>query len=132
MSCMDCDLISGKVDVPGGTILRTENWIIDHCIGPLNLGTLIVKPLRHCVHVWELTPEEALELGPLLKKTSGVIQNLTGCDQVYVCLWSHMYWRPGHIHFVLQPSWNDFKDSYDTPGPGRCRFGLPKLHKTAL
>jgi diadenosine tetraphosphate (Ap4A) HIT family hydrolase len=43
-------------------------------VGPLGVGTLIVKPLRHCVHVWDLTAEETLELGPLLALVAGAIR----------------------------------------------------------
>jgi ATP adenylyltransferase len=76
-----------------------------------------VKPLRHCLALTDLTPEESAELGPLLQRTSGVITQLTSCDQVYACLWSHMAWTPGHIHFVLQPAWDAQRAEYERPGP---------------
>lgn len=28
-----------------------------------------------------------------------------------------MGWEPGHLHFVLQPSWNDFQPDHERPGP---------------
>jgi hypothetical protein len=46
-----------------------------------------------------------------------VIKGLTDADQVYACLWSHADWRPGHIHFVLQPAWNALRSRYAGPGP---------------
>ena len=116
-NCLACDLTSGKLDLPGGRITATRHWVVEHCIGPLPLGTLIVKPFRHCLHVWDLTEEETEELGPLLRKVSAVIKNITNPDQVYVCLWSHAGWTPGHIHFVLQPSWNDLQNEFQRPGP---------------
>jgi diadenosine tetraphosphate (Ap4A) HIT family hydrolase len=78
---------------------------------------LIVKPFRHCLYVRDLTAAEARELGPLLQRVSQVIQALTEADQVYVCLWSHPGWQPGHIHFVVQPAWNRWRDEYGRPGP---------------
>ena len=45
------------------------------------------------------------------------ITELTECDQVYVCLWSHAGWTPGHIHFVLQPAWNNQQTAHERPGP---------------
>ena len=48
---------------------------------------------------------------------TGVIRSILDADQVYVCLWSHMGWTPGHIHFVLQPSWNRLQERYPRPGP---------------
>jgi diadenosine tetraphosphate (Ap4A) HIT family hydrolase len=91
--------------------------VVEHCTGPLGVGTLIVKPLRHCIRVSELTEAEASELGPLLRRVCHAVQSLCEADQVYVCLWSHAGWEPGHIHFVVQPSWDRYRESYPGPGP---------------
>jgi len=114
--CLACNLINGRLDLPGGRIYATPHWVVEHCIGPLGVGTLIVKPFRHCVHVWELTDEEVSELGPLLRRVATTIRILLNPDQVYVCLWSHAGWKPGHIHFVLQPSWNRLQGAHRHPG----------------
>jgi len=115
--CLGCGLTGGKLDLPGGRIYATEHWVVEHCIGPLGVGTLIVKPFRHCIHFWELTHEESNELGPLLKLVASTIQRLLDPDQVYVCLWSHAGWAAGHLHFVVQPSWNDLHKTHQRPGP---------------
>jgi diadenosine tetraphosphate (Ap4A) HIT family hydrolase len=101
--CFACDLAEGRVPLPGGSIHATDHWLVEHCVGPLGVGTLIVKPRRHVVHVSELGEEEASELGPLLRKTASVVTELMQPDQVYVCLWSHRGGVPVHIHFVVQP-----------------------------
>ena len=115
--CLACDLTSGNRALPGGRIYETSAWVVEPCIGPLPVGTLIVKPFRHCLSISDLRPDEAEQLGPLLSLTSHAITELTKCDQVYACLWSHANWTPGHIHFVLQPAWNSQNDAYDRPGP---------------
>lgn len=115
--CLACDLSRGRQDLPGGQIYATGYWAVEHCIGPFGVGALIVKPLRHCMQVSELTAEESAELGPLLQRTTSVIESLVEPDQVYVCLWSHAGWTPGHIHFVLQPSWNRYQEEHEKPGP---------------
>jgi diadenosine tetraphosphate (Ap4A) HIT family hydrolase len=84
-------------------ILDTDHWRVEHTIGALGVGTLIVKPRRHVLHVGDLSDDEAAELGPLLRDVSRVAQELNGADQVYVCLWSHAGGVPCHIHFVVQP-----------------------------
>jgi hypothetical protein len=61
--CLACDLYDG----PGGVIHETPHWVVEHCVGPLGPGTLVVKPKRHVVHVADLSSEEADELGPLLR-----------------------------------------------------------------
>jgi diadenosine tetraphosphate (Ap4A) HIT family hydrolase len=116
-NCLACDLINGKRDLPGGRIYQTTHWVVEHCIGPFGVGTLIVKPFRHCTHLWELTDEETEELGPLLSLVSKTIRTVLEPDQVYVCLWSHAGWEPGHIHFVVQPSWNRLQAEHERPGP---------------
>lgn len=107
MACLACDLIEGRLEVPGGTIHASERWVVEHCIGPLPLGTLIVKPRRHVLHVADLDADEAGELGEVLQQATSVVTALTAPDQVYVCLWSHAGGEsgdmPGHIHFVVQP-----------------------------
>jgi diadenosine tetraphosphate (Ap4A) HIT family hydrolase len=67
------------------------------------VGTLIVKPKRHVVHVADLAPGEAAELGRLLQQASAVVTELERPEQVYVTLWSHLDAVPRHIHFVVQP-----------------------------
>ncbi len=101
--CMACELSRGEVDLPGGLIHRARCWIVEHCIGPLGVGTLIVKPERHVTSVAGLTKVEAIELGPLLHRASAVTGQLVSAEQVYNCLWSHAGGHPVHIHYVVQP-----------------------------
>jgi len=115
--CLGCNLTKGKIDLPGGKIHTTSHWVVEHCIGPLGVGTLIVKPIRHCTHFWKLNDEETKELGPLLRLVATTIQTILKPDQIYVCLWSHAGWKPGHLHFVLQPSWNHLQRKHQRPGP---------------
>ena len=95
----------------------TGRWIVEHTVGPLGVGTLIVKPRRHVVHVWELDEEEARELGPLLRRVTAILAELTEPDQVYVGLWSHHGGRPVHIHFVVQPVTPALMDEIGDFGP---------------
>ena len=63
--CVACDLTAGRRPLPGGRIHSTEHWAVEHCIGPLGLGTLIVKPIRHVSSLAALTEAEAH--GPALQ-----------------------------------------------------------------
>ncbi len=96
---------------------RTTHWLVEHCVGPLGLGTLIVKPERHVTAVADLTDEEAQELGPLLRLTSKVARQLIQAEQVYNCLWSHAGATPGHIHYVVQPVTKQQMTDFDCYGP---------------
>jgi len=115
--CEACRLMNGDAPLPGGRIFQTAHWVVEHCVGALGVGTLIVKPFRHTLHVSALTSDEAEELGPLLSRTADVVQTLAAADQVYVCLWSHAGWQPVHIHFVLQPVRAELRERYQGPGP---------------
>lgn len=101
--CLGCELISGVASVPGGFVCETKHWVVNHCVGPLGLGTLMVAPRRHVVRVSDLSDEEATELGPLTRRTASVIDEILGPEQVYVCLWSHGAHGPKHLHWVVQP-----------------------------
>jgi diadenosine tetraphosphate (Ap4A) HIT family hydrolase len=98
-----CELTAGERALPGGLIHETPHWVVEHCVGPLGLGTLIVKPKRHLTHIWELDEAEALELGPLLQRAAAALCELLEPEQVYATLWSHAGGAPVHIHWVLQP-----------------------------
>ncbi len=103
VGCLACDLTAGRRPLPGGPILDTRLWRVEHCVGPLGVGTLLLKPLRHVTRVSELTAEEAGEQGGLLHRCAGVIDEILSPAQVYVCLWSHAGGQPVHIHYVVQP-----------------------------
>ncbi len=101
--CLACELASGARELPGGRIVEVPGWVVEHCVGPLGAGTLVVKPLRHVTHVWELDDDEAAQLGPLLRRVARAQHELLGPEQLYVTLWSHSGGVPVHIHWVLQP-----------------------------
>lgn len=107
VGCLACDLAHDRLPLPGGVVQATALWRVEHCVGPLGVGTLLVKPLRHVESVGGLTSEESAELGPLLTRVAGVVQRLVSPEQVYVCLWSHAGRAPGHVHFVVQPATAD-------------------------
>lgn len=81
--CLACDLAGGRRPLPGGLIHQTDHWRVEHCVGPLGLGTLVVKPRRHVTAVADLSPTEAHELGPLLQQASAVAGLLVDAEQVY-------------------------------------------------
>jgi diadenosine tetraphosphate (Ap4A) HIT family hydrolase len=116
--CIACDLTAGREPLPGGVIADSGSWHVEHCVGPLGVGTLIVKPVRHVLHVADLTAEEAVELGPLLQKAASIVTELVQPEQVYVCLWSHAGGEPGHIHFVVQPVSRELMTRHGAYGPG--------------
>jgi len=117
VDCMACALSNGTRTLPGGLIHRTRFWLVEHCIGPLGLGTLVVKPERHVTSVADLSEAEAIELGPLLRRASIVAGQLVDANQIYNCLWSHAGGEPVHIHYVVQPVTEDQMSHFGVHGP---------------
>lgn len=119
--CLACDLAAGRIPLPGGLIHGTPRWLVEHCIGPLEVGTLIVKPRRHVTRVSKLSGAESAELGLLLVRAAAVVDALAEPEQVYVCLWSHAGGVPVHIHWVVQPVTRALMDRYGVLGPALQR-----------
>jgi diadenosine tetraphosphate (Ap4A) HIT family hydrolase len=116
--CLACDLSAGRRALPGGRIHQTAHWIVEHCVGPLGVGTLLVKPARHVTSIGELSTDEAAEMGPLLRRAAEVVDEMIRPEQVYVGLWSHAGRRRVHVHFVVQPATTDAIESLGDYGPG--------------
>ena len=88
--CWVCEMTAAG-GAPGGIIHETPGWVVDHCVGPLGIGTLIVRPKRHVLHVADLDAEEAAELGAVLRQTAGA-PTRPGGRTVAV----HLTRSPGH------------------------------------
>lgn len=101
--CLGCDLLTGRRELPGGVLHETAAWVVNHVVGPMNLGTLIVGPRDHVVAIAELDDTAAAELGPLLRDTARVVETLCRPEQTYVCMWSHGRDARKHLHIAVQP-----------------------------
>jgi len=115
--CFACAAVADPALVPGGLIHETGEWLVDHCIGPLGIGTLIVKPKRHVTRVGELNDAEVAELGPLLRAAARVVDELVTPEQVYLWLFSHAGAVPVHVHYVVQPATRAEMDELGEYGP---------------
>jgi diadenosine tetraphosphate (Ap4A) HIT family hydrolase len=110
--CLACDLAEGREPLPGGVIYEGRSWVVEHCVGPLGVGTLLVKTRRHVTRVAQLTDDEAAELGPLLRRTAAVVDELLAPEQVYTWLFSHAGAKPAHLHYVVQPATRGLMDEF--------------------
>ena len=89
--------------LPGGIVHQTPWWVVNHVVGAMNLGTLIVGPREHVTAVADLNDDAVSELGLVLRDTARVIETLCRPEQTYVCLWSHDPQARKHLHFAVQP-----------------------------
>jgi ATP adenylyltransferase len=101
--CLGCEIAAGRRHVPGGIVHQTSRWIVNHAVGRLNLGTLIVAPRDHVVAVADLDDDTAAEIGPLLRDVARVAEMICRPEQTYVCVWSHGRTERRHLHLLVQP-----------------------------
>jgi diadenosine tetraphosphate (Ap4A) HIT family hydrolase len=102
---MACEVLEGRLEAPGGTILREGGWVLHHSVSPCVLrGWLILKPERHVEHVAELTDEESAALGPLIQKASRALMAALGAERVYVMSMGEVV---RHVHIYLVPRYAD-------------------------
>jgi diadenosine tetraphosphate (Ap4A) HIT family hydrolase len=101
--CLACDVLAGRIEVPGGTIAEGEYWHADHCIGPFGVGAIVVKTKKHVESLWELPDAAAVELGLFLRRISGAIVDGLGAERAYLTMWVDK--PPLHVHLVVYPRW---------------------------
>lgn len=76
---------------------------MNHVIGPMNLGTLVVSPKEHVVAIADLDDTAAAEFGPVLRATARVVEVLCRPEQTYMSSWSHGAGTRKHLHVAVQP-----------------------------
>ncbi|MDB9527997.1 hypothetical protein PN498_18530 [Oscillatoria sp. CS-180] len=99
--CLACQIVQGKVSVPGGIIAENAWWMADHCLGSHGIGAVVIKTRAHRENFWDLSANEAASLGPFLQQMTYAMQQALGAERIYINSWVDQ--PPYHIHFVLQP-----------------------------
>lgn len=105
--------------------VKRDGWRVAHDFNSSLEGWLIVLPRRHVEALDELTAEEAVALGTLLREASIALKAVTGCVKTYVMLFAE---KEGfaHLHFHVVPRMADQPD--DRRGPdafGYLKDGRP-------
>ena len=122
--CVSCDIVAGKRIEPGGVIHEDRYWHVGTAVAlpVVWRGFLIIKLKRHCEHLAELSSEEALALGPVIRSTCSALTEVLKPAKIYVC--SH---GDGikHVHFWVLP-----RPSSMRPGMHSVIFNLDM--RTAL
>ena len=101
IGCISCDILAGKLKVPGGVIYENQYWHVDSVVSPVTWrGFLIIKLKRHCEQLAELTQEEADTLGPVIQVTCSALMDVLKPAKVYVSSFGEDI---KHIHFWVLP-----------------------------
>ena len=103
--CKTCELIAKR---DAGTaplwdcIQRTQLWDVVHCYDTALPGWLVLVVRRHIDAIDELTEEESVELGVLIRRVSMALKEITGCVKTYVVQFAEASDHP-HVHFHIIP-----------------------------
>lgn len=95
-------------------VVRERGWRVAHDFNSSLEGWLVVAPLRHIEALHELTADEAVALGDLLRKASIALRAMTGCDKTYVMLFAEAEGF-AHLHLHVVPRMSDLPE--DRRGP---------------
>ncbi|HLY31732.1 MAG TPA: hypothetical protein VKQ36_11945 [Ktedonobacterales bacterium] len=100
--CFICRKHAGQEEQPpGGYLIMDDRWRV--CHAPITLGgagTLIVESQRHFLDFAEMTDDEAISLGLLLKRLYISLKQVTQAPRVYTLV--TLEGAP-HFHLWLTP-----------------------------
>ena len=103
--CKTCELIQRRDadEAPlWDRIQRTQFWDIVHSYNTALPGWLVLVARRHIEAIDELTDDEAVELGRLMRQVSIALKEVTGCLKTYVMQFAEQADHP-HVHFHIVP-----------------------------
>lgn len=112
--CYTCELTAKR---DSGTaplwdsIYRTPHWDVVHSYNTALPGWLVLVIRRHITAIDEMTDEEAIELGKLIRQTSAALKEVTGCMKTYVIQFAEAAEHP-HVHFHIVPRMADQPEDY--------------------
>jgi diadenosine tetraphosphate (Ap4A) HIT family hydrolase len=90
-------------------------WRIAHAVRCALPGWVVMAPARHIVSLADLSPDEAAALGPLLRKVSRAVIDVTGCLKVYAALFAEAEGFQ-HVHIHVIPRHHHLPDELRGPG----------------
>jgi len=84
-NCFICREHNGQEAAPpGGYIYEDEHWVLCHAPGKLGpLGMLFIESKRHFLDYAEMTDDESVSLGNVLRKIYYSLRLHTGAERIY-------------------------------------------------
>lgn len=107
--CRSCELVQRRDEGKAAlwdSILRGQYWDLVHCYGTSVEGWLVLVARRHIPAIADMSEEEALELGRLLREASRALAQAVGCEKTYVVQFAEHPQHP-HVHFHVIPRMAD-------------------------
>jgi diadenosine tetraphosphate (Ap4A) HIT family hydrolase len=91
---------------PSSAIWLSDGWRVAHSFNSALLGWLVVVPRRHIESIHELSDDESVELGRLLRRASQALVDVVGCQKTYVMMFAEAAGF-NHVHFHVVPRAHD-------------------------
>jgi len=108
-TCFICRKHKGLEAIPpGGYIYEDEHWMVCHAPGKLGpLGMLFIESKRHFLDYAEMTDEETMSFGGVMRKIYHALKLHTGAERVYQVI---LMDGVPHFHSWLIPHRKDDTD----------------------
>lgn len=104
------------------TIWENEHWVLRHAAAPAGVaGWLTLYSRRHVRGIVDFTDEEALALGPTLRRIHGALEAASGAPRIYSAAMGESV---PHFHIHAVPREAD-------PNPSAVGWGVFLLQKEA-
>ena len=119
--CQTCEMVARRnagEAPPWDAIYRSQFWDVVHSYNTSLPGWLVLVA-RHMAAIDEMSDEEAVELGRLLRRVSVALKEATGCIKTYVIQFAEAADHP-HVHFHVVPRMADQPE--DRRGPNIFRY----------
>ena len=115
--CQTCELVARRnagEAPPWDAIYRSQYWDVVHSFNTSLPGWLVLVARRHMAAIDEMSDEEAVELGRLLRRVSLALKEATGCVKTYVIQFAEAADHP-HVHFHVVPRMADQPEDHRGP-----------------
>jgi len=109
VDCLSCDLISGKIPLPFGSILQDEHFDAHQDFEIPIPGFVIVVSKRHIESIDEFTEEEKTDFINFMIKVRKAIRTVLNIEYVYLIQEED---TRHHFHFWLFPVTDDFLQKF--------------------
>jgi diadenosine tetraphosphate (Ap4A) HIT family hydrolase len=116
-ACHTCELLAerdtGRRPV-WDAIYRSPYWDVVHSYNTSLLGWLVLVARRHIAAIEEMTEDEAVDLGRLIRQVSIALKQSTGCEKTYVVQFAEAVGHQ-HVHFHVIARMADQPADYRGP-----------------
>lgn len=102
MRCYACEMTAqGEAASVRERVYVDAHWRVAHAFDTSLPGWLVVVSKRHVESLDALTHEEAAALGPLLRRLTSALKDVTGAVKTYIALFAEgAGFRHLHVHVV--------------------------------